>query len=240
MELIKLSRAQHEKAAIICYPHAGGGVASYKNFLCFFPDDIGLYVFNYHTTSQRYDSREDLQSAAARSVQYLGNFTTPVALLGHSMGALMAYESTRHIDGMDAHLFLSGHSAPHVKIKGQNRYEMSEEALIDHVKKMGGTPEALLGSKEFLDMFLPMIRHDFYLCDTYTFCKEKRKKLPYPITALAGTMDQRMSVDKVNEWSCYTSKAFDLHQFKGGHFFIFNHIEAIANIIMKELRCEIF
>ena len=238
MELIKLSHTQHEKAAIICYPHAGGGIASYKNFHQFLPDDIGLYVFNYHAETQHDDSKKSLQSIASKAVPYLEDFTIPIALLGHSMGALIAYESARDINEIDAHLFLSGHVAPHVKLDNQDRHKMSDDALLNYIKEMGGTPEILFNSTAFLDMFLPVIRHDFHLCDTYTFRDEKRKKLPYPITAFTGTKDKRVPIDKINAWSYYTNQEFQLYQLEGGHFFIFNHIETISNIIIGNFNAH--
>jgi medium-chain acyl-[acyl-carrier-protein] hydrolase len=109
----------------------------------------------------------------------------PYALFGHSMGALISFELARELRrrhfGAPRRLFLSGRSAPDVPGRAAPIFNLPEEAFIAEVKKINGTPTELLDNAEAMKLFLPALRADLEMLDTYEYHPEER--LSCPITA---------------------------------------------------------
>jgi surfactin synthase thioesterase subunit len=54
---------------------------------------------------------------------------------------------------------------------------------LEEVYRLNGIPEELIREKGFIDMFLPALRADFRICQTYVFAASDL--LPVPIHVLA-------------------------------------------------------
>ena len=67
-----------------------------------------------------------------------------------------------------------------------------------------------------MDFFLPMLRADFTMDETY-YDKELTV-LQSPIEAFGGRKDREADEKAMKEWRKYTERAFHCHMFEGGHF----------------------
>src|SRR6185503_11064474 len=94
----------------------------------------------------------------------------PFAFFGHSMGALIAFELTRHLrrHGRPGprHLFLSGARAPR-RPAPPPFHVLPEHALLAELSRLNGTPPEILQEPEYMAMVLPLIRADLELYETY-------------------------------------------------------------------------
>jgi len=150
--------------------------------------------------------------------------STPYALLGHSLGALLAFELAHELQALGCPpplaLFACGTAAPTRRedYGGKNwREPKSDAELISELRELQGTPEEVLANAELMSLTLPTLRADFLLCGTYVY--RQRPALQCPLHVLGGLQD-RASDEQLQAWRKETHGAFSLQMFPGGHFFI--------------------
>ena len=146
----------------------------------------------------------------------------PFVFFGHSMGALVSFELTRllHRDYnlSPVHLFVSGHRAPQIPDSDPPIHDLPESAFVEELRHLNGTPPAVLENAELMQLFLPALRADFSVVETYAYTPEPR--LECPITVFGGLQDSEASCDELEAWREQTNNSFVLQMFPGDHFFL--------------------
>jgi surfactin synthase thioesterase subunit len=221
------------------FPHAGGSADFYVPFASAFPKDIRRIAVQYPGRRGTHDlasfaSIHDLAESAQRMVSPSISAGGHVALFGHSMGALVAFEVARRLesDGISVRaLFVSACAAP-----GRIGYEYipeSDRGLLDAVAEMTGASSELLEDEEFAAKILPTLRGlkaiSAYECspDATVSC---------PIYAYFGDDDEVATYDKVRAWSDRTMSEFAAREFSGHHFYLNDHLAEVAVDIQEKLR----
>ena len=78
----------------------------------------------------------------------------PFALLGHSMGALLAFELVRELRRRGAlqpqHLFVAARAAPHTDPLRRPVYSLGDVALVEGLRRLNGTPPEVLADPELM------------------------------------------------------------------------------------------
>tara|TARA_B100001173_G_C15856821_1_gene491227 strand:- start:299 stop:853 length:555 start_codon:yes stop_codon:yes gene_type:complete len=172
-------------------------------------------------------------------VQEIAAFSDrPFAFLGHSMGAIVAYETALRLRtigaGQPVHLFLSARAAPHLQDDRDPLRFLDDETFVDRLHRTyGAVPEAIRQSGELRDVFLPILRADVELLETYADAASE--PLGCPITALGGRSDPAISKAMLAGWQTHTSAEFTLHEFPGEHFYINAEREAVIATILDDL-----
>jgi len=146
----------------------------------------------------------------------------PFAFFGHSLGALLCFETARSLRRENrrqpAHLFVSATAAPHRRSLGEQLSGMRKSALVKKLRQFNGTPAEVLQNDELLDLVLPTIRADFELCETYEYHTES--PLECPMTIYGGLEDHEVEAERLAAWSEMTTGACEIRMFPGGHFYI--------------------
>jgi surfactin synthase thioesterase subunit len=145
----------------------------------------------------------------------------PFAFFGHSLGAIVAFETARSLRGRGlspAHLFVSGNIAPHLPDPAPPIHALPADAFLRELKELNGMPQAVLDSQELLDIMLPVVRADFTLLETYQY--DSQPPLDCPITAFGGLQDPRTTRSGLEDWRTQTVGTFDLIMLRGDHFFL--------------------
>jgi pyochelin biosynthesis protein PchC len=222
----------------VCLPHAGGSATFYFPFSRALGPSVEAIAIQY---PGRQDRRAEpvpgsITELADRVTEALDGWTDrPIALFGHSMGALVGYEVARRLQErgvtMTA-LFVSGRRAPH-RYRDENVHQRTDDGIIAELKALSGTEQGVLGDEELLRMVLPAIRGDYRAVETYRH--EPGPVLDVPIHAFAGDSDPRVEVSEVEEWARYTSQSFALRTFSGGHFYLARHQQAIVDTVTNIL-----
>lgn len=180
-------------------------------------------------------SMPDLVPDLARGLS--SHLDLPFVLLGHSMGALISFELTRHWRRQKAalplHLFVSGCRAPQLPPTDDQRHLSSDAELREELRRLGGTPAEVLENGEFIDWYLPTLRADFAVCETYEYVPEE--PLPCSITALHGEQDEEVSFEDSRKWSTQTRGAFSHLTFPGGHLFIQTERTSVVRAVGERL-----
>ena len=168
----------------------------------------------------------------------LGELTKPFAFFGHSMGALVSYEIAHKLrdEGKPGpvKLFVSGRRAPDRISENPPLHQLDDEALLEELRELNGTPEAVFQYPELIDFWLKILRADLETCETYKYPNEI--PLTCPITAFGGLEDPYVSEADVAAWQNHTRSEFSLHMFPGGHFFLKHSREKLLETILSDLN----
>ncbi|MFD7721616.1 thioesterase II family protein [Streptomyces sp. NPDC059814] len=156
----------------------------------------------------------------------------PLMLFGHSMGALLAFETARRLAAegrAPAALLVSGSEAPSLPRRARLPTPASDEDLIGEMRLLSGTDEELLTDPEILGLALPPLRADYAMLFARTHVPGP--PLRCPVVALTGDRDPRVSVEGVQAWEQETEGPFERHVLSGGHFFLGDHLGRVAELV---------
>lgn len=166
--------------------------------------------------------------------------SAPYALLGHSLGALLAFELAHELQALGCPapvaLFASGTAAPtrREEYDGKNwREPKSDAELISELRELQGTPEEVLSNQELMSLTLPILRADFVLCGRYAY--RQRPVLRCPLHVLGGEKD-RATEEQLMAWRSESAGPFTLQRFPGGHFFIHEYEEQVLALLAASLQ----
>jgi surfactin synthase thioesterase subunit len=224
---------------LFCFPYAGGSEAIYRTWQQNLPEDIDVLPIQLPGRGTR--MKEPPTTRPAPLVQALSQslrpeMELPFAFFGHSMGGLIAFELTRQLrrEGgpLPVHLFISAKCCPK-EVDDLYSSEISDEELIEILRRYEGTPREVLENAELMQLLLPVIRADMELCNTYVCDPEP--PLPCPLTAFGGLQDQKSGRACLEGWQSYTTGRFTLRMFPAGHFFLRRWERSILETISREL-----
>lgn len=225
---------------LICFPHAGGGASSFVRWCSFFPNSIDLIRVQLPGRENVADITPFTCMENAVNFllpQILQIADRPIALYGHSMGALLAFEIARALHNIGKppiNLFVSGRRAPHRSSRHKFLHQLSDIALLDNLEKMAPNTASLRNS-QLRRYALRVVRADLELCEKYNY--RGADKLCCPISAFSSDADPFVSMDDILAWADETISYFEVRSFKGDHFFNHKHRSEIAEIITKTI-CE--
>ena len=168
----------------------------------------------------------------------LSHFQTPYALLGHSLGCLIIYELIQKIVknhyNIPKHIFLSGSVPPHLKKTKTFIHLLPDKEFLVEIVKIGGMSKEFLNNKELQKIFLPILRADYKMFETY-FPQPDKFNFPCDITVLAGNKDHLASSEMAKHWLNYTTKNAQFIVYEGNHFFIKDNRKSITCLLNQVL-----
>ncbi len=224
---------------LFCFPYAGGSEAVYRTWQQNLPEAVEVLPVQLPGHGARI--KEPALARLAPLAQALSQslrpeMELPFAFFGHSMGGLIAFELTRQLrrEGapLPTHLFISAKCSPK-QVDEINAHKISDEELIQVLRRYEGTPKEVLDNVEMMQFLLPVIRADMELCNTYVCDSEP--PLPCPITVFGGLQDTRCLRKCLEGWQDYTAGRFTLRMFPAGHFFLRSWENPILESICKDL-----
>ncbi|MFJ9153069.1 thioesterase II family protein [Streptomyces sp. NPDC102270] len=209
---------------LYCLPHAGGGARPYGRLETAVPWGVRVVPLELpgHGTRLREHLLRDMGQVVTEVTRLMGEDQgRPFALFGHSFGALVAYETAWRLreSGTPPELLLvSGRTSPVWPLSHEPLHTLPDPLLTEGLSRMGGIPKALLASPSVLQVYLPSLRADLRMVETYAHTHGGR--LDVPIAAFAGRQDRLTDPAGMEAWAERTSRAFDLTLLRGGHFFL--------------------
>jgi Predicted thioesterase involved in non-ribosomal peptide biosynthesis len=231
--LRRFHHSEDPRGRVIVFPHAGGSAQFYRPL-------AGILSRNFDTLAVQYPHRlERLHEPAVTSVVELARHVAravpdddlPIILLGHSMGALVAYEACLALPA-GAPVAMLVASASHAPAEAAGReVPQHDEELLAELRTLGGTHPHVWDKPELVDLLLPTLRADFAAVRAYG--RAERIQLRCPILALAGADDERVRPDQARRWSSYTASAFRQTVLPGGHFYLEHTAEEILRQLLE-------
>lgn len=159
----------------------------------------------------------------------------PMALFGHSMGAVVAFELARFLrqrgKRQPVHLFLSGRRGPRVIREDPPTYDAPDPEFISRLRQLEGSTPEILSNPELLEILLPILRADFEAIQTYRY--RPSEPLNISITGFSGANDTDASLKDMQGWKLETTARCLFHKLPGGHFFFQTSKEFLPALSME-------
>lgn len=217
--------AGRARVRLFCFAHAGGGAVLFRSWQQHLTPDVEVcpVVLPGRETRLREAAFNRMEQLLGPLCDALSPYADkPMAFFGHSMGAGVAYEVACELParvGRDPLvLFVSGRRAPHLPLRRPASTPLDDEALMAMMKKLNGTPPEVLQDRDLMTLYLPCLRADFELNDSYVRRREAR--LVCPVAGFVGDSDPEVSPTELEEWRNVTTGAFSFRIFDGDHFYL--------------------
>lgn len=231
------------KIRLFCFPYAGGSSAIYRSWANALGNTVEITPVELPGRGIRfkepfYKSIEDAVNNIYDSIRNDLD-QNPYAFFGHSMGSIIAFELAHKLKDFDhpdpVHIFFSGRLPPHIEsIEDKNAASLPDFEFIKYIKDIGGTPDDVFCNEGLLEVFLPILRSDFWMVHNYQFVPKSRK-LDSDITVLFGS-SEGYNESEIGEWSEYSNLSCNTIQFEGGHFFIHSSVNSVLKYISDILN----
>ncbi|MFK4099050.1 thioesterase II family protein [Streptomyces sp. NPDC019531] len=232
----------HDTTKLICLPYAGAGASFYRPWTALAGDAVQIVPLQLPGRERLIDEEpyrdvhravdgltDDLRSR-------LGDGGGRVALFGHSLGAVLAYELAHRLadePGVDpVHLFVSGSPEP---ARGRERHAtgLSDEDFLARVGEFAGYHHPALDDPEMREMILPALRADVEMHENYAPSTEL--PLNVPLTVIRGEDDDLVGYDDAESWSKVAGRDFEHVEVPGGHMYLTDAAPALVRLIVSTL-----
>lgn len=226
---------------LFCLPYAGGSSSTYLDWQDKLDACIELVCIELPGRGRRFDETPVacLDSLATQLCGELQPWLDlPFCILGHSNGALVGFELARRLalqGKAPAIFFASAKCAPSL-LDEDRVHALPDAELIAELRATGATPEEFFDSPELLELFLPPIRADFALSETYQY--RSAPPIEADLVMLGGDEDEVMLAADREAWSREFSGQKRSYEISGGHFFIDEQAEHVIeklNLSFKQL-----
>ncbi|MFC4161435.1 thioesterase II family protein [Chitinimonas lacunae] len=224
---------------LICFNSAGTGSTLFRQWnqrLGGRINALGVQLPGRESRFAEPPAREVASLVEAMGPALAPLFAQPSALLGHSYGALLAFELARwlrrHGAGAPLHLIVAARPAPQLPFGYRKTYHLPEAEFIEVLRRYGGTQDSILANREALRFFLPLIRADLEANTEYRYQDEP--PLDCPISGWRGADDPVCSEAELLAWAAQSRAGFRSVQFDGAHFFL-HQTEAVLARLSDEL-----
>lgn len=231
---------------LIVFPHAGSGASAYHFLARACKDDpIEVNIIQYPGREMRFKEApcEDMPAMVASLDADLRGLLAdrPFAFLGHSMGALVAYEMARRLSEVEGprplHLFLSGRQAPQRPALNLPVDTMGDAAFLEAVgRRYNALPAELMANPEVLALVLPSLRADFKLMARYHY--RPSTPLSVGLTLINGVDDPWVDKAAVDAWQVQTEQPISQHWLPGGHFYLPGSVTTVRQMMLGTLGIQ--
>jgi surfactin synthase thioesterase subunit len=212
---------------LIALPYAGGAAATYYRWRQILPTQFDVVPISLPGREARFAERPqtDLRTLVSEIADALvPALDRPFAILGHSMGAWLAFELARELRRrempMPSVVIAAASPAPDRPRSTQPMHQLPDADFVAEMsRRFDGIPRAVREDGELLRLLLPAMRADIELIERYQYSEEP--PLACDILAIGGTDDHAVSATKLAEWRRHTSGRFSNRLLPGGHFFLF-------------------
>ena len=233
---------------LFCFPYAGGGASIFRQWQENMPEGVEVCPVQLPGRENRiaeppFTRLSLLVDAMTEALDPY--FDLPFAFFGHSIGAKIAFELARELrrkKGVQpVHLFVSGSRPPHIP-EPRPLHMLPEHEFIKELRRFSGTPEAVMQSRDLMEMYLPILRADFSIDETYIYYEDD--SFECPISAFGGSEDKEANREELEAWRQHTIGTFTLQMFQGDHFFLKSSqsllLDSVSEVLLHYLNTRNF
>lgn len=224
------------ETALICFHFAGGSAQSFITWKPFSAEVCDLIVAELPGRGRRFGETtfsSISEAATCFADAYKGLSKKNCIFFGHSLGAILAYETARELYSrgsvVPSRLIVSARSAPCISPASIGLPELSDSALLTYLRDLQGTPQVVLENKSLMDLMTPVLRADLELIYGYEY--QPSPPFNIPINVIGGTDDKFVSFESLLKWREVTTGEFHLQMIKGKHFTVLKQPDKVYEII---------
>jgi surfactin synthase thioesterase subunit len=233
-----------DRTKLVCLPYAGAGASFYRPWADLAGDALEIMPLQLPGRERLIDEEpyRDVHLAVDGLLpqlrERLGDGDHRVALFGHSLGAVLAYELARRLvaePGVElVRLFVSGSPEPgRGRGRDQRATGLSDEDFIARVGEFAGYSHPALDDPEMREMLLPTLRADVEMHENYV--PSTGLPLDAPLTVIRGEDDELVSHDDAVSWSRASGRDFEYIEVPGGHMYLTESASALVHVIVSQV-----
>lgn len=208
---------------LVCFPHAGAGSFTYSSWRAVLASRFEMHGIELPGRMSRASeplasTMADLLAAVEERVDAAAQ--PPYLLYGHSLGALLAFESARRLCAAGRPptlLVVSGRNGPTWSSPYPTIHDLPDEQFLDAVSAMDASMSALRDEPDLARLFLPVLRADLTIAESHRY--HDAGLLPCPILSVQGEQDPLVSSPGVAAWAGETTARCLTRWMPGEHFF---------------------
>ncbi|UQA94120.1 thioesterase II family protein [Streptomyces halobius] len=230
--------APQAKTRLICCPHAGASASAFGPLARALPDhDIEALSVQYpgRQGGPGYQGFTDIGELADRvATALLPWCDRPVAVLGHSMGSVVAFELTRRLEAAGkppVRLFVSGRRSPSDGLGVH--VPQDDEEIVEELRTLGGIPVKLLDKPKYRESILAVVRNDYRANSGYLAPSDATVNCP--VTFLLSDADPYVDAAAAAAWGNHTTQELTVASFPGGHFFLNEELAQVVEAVSEGL-----
>ncbi|HZE39140.1 MAG TPA: alpha/beta fold hydrolase [Stackebrandtia sp.] len=220
---------------LYCFPHSGGSAGEYARWDEGLSDvevwGVQLPGRGHRAAAPASRRMDDLIARLLGEVE----FRPPFALFGHSLGALIAYETAHALRAQGrpspVHVAASAYPAPHLtRLQEREPLHKMDDARLEPLvlEGYGALADELASDPEYLGLVIAGHRADYEVFETYRFVE--REPLDVPMMILGG-LDDDIGAPELAGWRGHTRAGFGVHLLPGGHFYLRDERAAVLRLI---------
>lgn len=217
----------HQRAAVLCIPHAGAGASTLFGFRAGAPSRLRTGIVRFSGRESRanepasVDPQEQLADVVAAGRQLAGDL--PLVLMGHCSGARLALAAVDSLRGAGLDVVaVVAVSAPPPTVHVPFDAGMSDQSLLERLARSGDVSADLLSDPEMAELLVPQLRGDFMVQSR--LCAVPVCSLP--ILVLRGDRDRRLDARTAERWQAWAPRV-QVREVAGNHFLAIESVQEV-------------
>jgi surfactin synthase thioesterase subunit len=229
---------------VLCFPFAGAGASAFRRCQEYPSQVLRICPVQLPGREQRFaepsytDAAQAVEGLLPEVLEMVGD-SRRVALFGHSLGAVLAYEMAHRLRQMEgltvANVFVSGSPGPWTQ-RDKRATGLTDDEFLLQVRELAGYAHPALEHPELREMLLPALRADVALHEAYRAPSDK--PLDAPITSIRGAEDELVSPAQAGEWAAATSRGCRLVVLPGNHMYLIEAPVELVRLMEEVLGAE--
>ncbi len=240
--IVRHDPRDHARLRLFCLPHAGAGAAIFRGWHHDFPANVDVCAieppgrFVRHKEPLIGDMAEFIEALAPAVEPFLD---LPFALLGYSLGSVMAFELARYLrrrrELEPTHLIIAAAKAPQLPRRLPPISREPRQQFVRQLEQRYGPFEAAIkGDPDMFEIALGIMRNDLGMLENYRYADEPA--LRCPTLAVGGAADGSTQPSELEGWREQTSGTFKLAWLPGGHFFLRTSGPELRDLVRRHLE----
>ncbi|MBW5420640.1 alpha/beta fold hydrolase [Streptomyces sp. BG9H] len=210
---------------LVCLSFCGGGTSAFRPWAEVLPEDVELVLYCYPGREGRFTTPfaadwEALMADALSAVRSVSH--RPYVLLGHSMGAWVAFDLARRLEcgagRPPSGLVVSAADAPTrpAERRGASPGLRNTDAeILTWMSRVGQASAEVLAEPEMRQIAVDVFRADLRVVDSY---RHQPGAVAAPLQVLYGE-DDSVDARAAERWRPLASGPFETERLPGGHFY---------------------
>ncbi len=236
----------NKRIQLFILPYAGGSTAAFKKLTDLIDPSVDVITVEYagRGTRAKEPLATSIWSLLEDAIVYCRDRRRqdiPYAVMGYSMGSVLAYEILKReaIAGELKHLFIAAEVSPRDRcLELRKVKDPTEERILDRARRLGGLDDRMLQNKRFTDIYIKPMLSDYRLFFEYEFAEGKGKagedKIRTDTTFFYCEKDTALT--DVQRWEELLDGEYDYHELGKNHFFLNQHYVEMAQVINHHLQ----
>ncbi|MFF4926340.1 thioesterase II family protein [Kitasatospora sp. NPDC001261] len=223
---------------LYCFPHSGGSPGEYLRWADRLPAEVEVWGVQLpgRGSRMREPAMTDLRELVGALTEQ-AEFTGPYAFLGHSLGAIVAYETAVALRALGRpepeRLIVSVNGPPHLHRPGLPLHLLDGVDFVPRVEeRYGPLPPELGNDPRMRELYLANLHADLTVVATYRHVPTA--PLSCPVLALGATDDWE-DEGRLREWGRHTTGPSDVRILPGGHFYFRDHPDLFFDCLTDSL-----